>query len=427
MTDLTNLAAEHAVLGALLTTASMLDPLIVEDGLRPSHFYRDREQAIFAAMVAVHDRGGKPDAVLLAAEAGTPDAASIDALAASAAPFGTCREHARLVIDLGRRRQRESVCQAMLEANLTGDEDAYNAAEARLLALDDHRHDDGSAPERIAAETVAFLDGDEGTAAIPTPFRRLNDLSFGGLRRGDVTIIAAWTSMGKSVLVDQFLEHAADRGLRAAALINEMSRRDRNIRSIARRSGVPFSSLMSRQLDRDEMAVAREHAEPSFPIVDITGWPAVDIARHLRRHRYDIAAVDLVNRIPHDGVKGMDEVSRTLNDVALQADMHLLVVAQFNQERAKMEKRPRPVLRDIRGTSMLFNDPANVLFLHREEDFIEHPGTGERTDILEVLPDGNVWFPKIRNGELGGEKVRFQAERMRFLPREIPTFSQVAA
>jgi replicative DNA helicase len=100
--------------------------------------------------------------------------------------------------------------------------------------------------------------------------------------------------------------------------------------------------------------------------------------------------------------------------MALEADCHVLLLCQLNNERNKGAKLPRPVKRDIRGTGQLANDAANVLMIAREQEEVQGAG-----DMWKLLPPGALYFEKARNGALGGVPVWFDERRMKYVEEEV--------
>jgi len=414
-----NLEAEQGVLGSILLSDRALEPLLVEDGLRPGHFYRLSHEAVFEAMIALHDQEQPVDALTVTDQLrktgrldtiGGPSA--VQALVGAADAPGNVRHYARIVVEQAAWRLRQSAASQMLQAVAERSEESFVVAE-QMLSAPVRPDDTTSSPAQLAHLVFDYLER-EDPPGIPTPFPRLTQFLNGGWRRGSATVLAGWTSMGKSVLVSDFLGHAARQGFRAHAYTNEMSREDFCLRVVAGLSGVPFAKLMAKTLDQAQSASVLSALEKiPFGVTDCAGWPADDIARHIRRNRWDLAAIDLIHRIPARDVSDWDHIAATLNVVALQADCHVLLVCQLNQGRNQSEIRPRPVLRDIRGTGMLANNAANVLFVHRDQEEVRDAG-GQSTGIVETLPEGQVYLEKARNARLGGVRVRLDTARMRF-------------
>src|SRR4030088_3461284 len=106
-----NLEAEKSVLGAVLLDERHLFALLVEEHLRPEHFYREQHGAVFAAMIALHEGDGKIDPRRVAEslrergkleEVGGPE--TIDELAGWVPAAGHAREYGRIVRDNAQMR-----------------------------------------------------------------------------------------------------------------------------------------------------------------------------------------------------------------------------------------------------------------------------------------------------------------------------------
>lgn len=419
-----SLDAEQAVLGAVLMTgSSAAEGLLVERGLRAEHFYRKGHATIWRAITAMVDSDRRVDELSVAehlAAAGELNGVggrdAIDALAAAVPAAGNVDEYALRVIDLARHRHYMRVGDEFVAAGLSRD-DARAANAERMLAESSVDADPTVGPDQAADAAWDFLSADgpeEGL--VPLPWPKLNRAFAGGLRRGNLTFVGAWSSRGKSCLVDGVLEHAAARGLRAALYLNEMSVDERTLRFTAAQSGVAFTKLMERNLTPDERQRAAKglalFRQLRIPQVPIAGWTVEKIARHIRRKRWDVCAIDLVGRIPSPPGVGrttaVDDISRTLNDVALQADCHVLVVGQLHRGRDKDARKPAPTGSDIRESAALYNDAANVLFLHREQVELDD-------DLWEDTTDALIYTDKARNAPGGSVRAVFNPNRMRFV------------
>src|SRR5215218_6124376 len=58
-----NLEAEQSVLGAVLLSDRAMYRLVIDDGLRPEHFYRDRHRAVYSAMLSLYDKSEPVDSI----------------------------------------------------------------------------------------------------------------------------------------------------------------------------------------------------------------------------------------------------------------------------------------------------------------------------------------------------------------------------
>lgn len=425
-----NHEAEQSVLGAALLSENVVEAAMVERGLRPEHFHHEAHALVFAAMAELVDGDRRVDVVticdLLEArgaldKVGGP--VGVDALAGAVPAAGNWADYAAIVVRDARHREQVRVGNALAAAGYARDDAAAARAEADL-GRTDAAADTTVWPDQAADEVWEYLSQDgpiEGLVTLPWP--RLNHAFGGGLHPGNVTVLGAWSSRGKSCIADGIVEHAAAKQqLRGAVLLNEMSTFERTMRFTASLSGVPFGRLMERKLSADERGKAAKGLDAfrklGIPLVPIAGWQVQDIARRIRRGRWDVVVIDLLGRIPNPpGVTSrtaaVDEISRTINDVALQANCHIILVVQLNQERNKGAFVPAPVRRDIRESGSIANDAANVLFIHRRP--VELETDDGPSGIWEDTNETTIYTDKVRNGPGGFVQAVFSPMRMRFV------------
>lgn len=407
--------AEQSVLGAILLSDRLIEPLTTEVRLRPEHFYVETYGQIFTAMLALDRAGTGIDTLTLKAELqrrGEFDAigqAELDQLSGPVPLLGNVRAYGQRVVELARWRARIRAALEQLEACARQDEPAYVAAGTVRDELEDAGAGAPLDPEQQLLDFLDWYDRND-TDSIAAPFEQLTDLMRGGWRPGDTTIVSGWTSMGKSVIVDQALEHAHLVGRRGALYINEMSETDRIARLMAGRANVPFDRLMRKQLNLDEHVRLQKAANRGMPytLVPCSNWSADDIVRHVRRHKWDVAAVDLATQIPARDTSDWYDVSRTLTQGARQSGCHLFIVVQLNRSRNDKLLRPVPALRDLLHAGAWEQDARNVLFVHRAEE--EHDG------VPELRHDGLVIVAKQSNGPLGAVPITLNPRTMRFDP-----------
>lgn len=404
-----DLQAEQAILGAaLLGGAPVVERLATDHGLHPGHFYRASHGAIFDAMLGLARDGDGIDPLTVRARLKRDgrDADDVEQLAGSVPDLGNARSYAAVVIEHARWRRRINAGLGILEAAAELSEERFAEAERELAA--DEPGEQEVSPEHAAERFFDWL-GDTSSRVIETPFVRLNELLRGGLRPGATTVVGGWTSMGKSVVIDQLLEHARLQGLSACAYINEMSEEERVSRVLAGRTGVPFDKILGRDMTpRQWKRVVDELPSLPFAVQPCAGWDAERIARHVRRHRWGVFAVDHATLVPASTTAEWTEVSRQLTLAARQSGAHGLICVQFNHERDKGGARPDPVLRDLKWTGAWADDASNVMFVHRADEQVQE-------GIWEPGPDGYLRLAKVRNGRLGLQPVSLDPYRMRLV------------
>lgn len=401
--------SERALLSTLMLSPQLLVGVLTDERLRPEHFSSSTYGAALEAMVALSDRGEHPDVLTLAAELerlGVDDGRLLaERLAGFPAEPGSHRGYARRIRDLHRRRELKLAAALIDQAADLGDPDKLAEGERVLTTPDESEPSTWSGGQ--LAERYAKRLQSSAPEAFPLPFEKLNRWMGGGLRRKQIVLIGGYSSHGKSVLFDQFLDHLAGQGLRVHSYINEMSEEERVDRAVARISGVPFSAVYARRMTPDQHAtVLKSLTRIRVGLTECAGWTAHEIARHIRWNHWDVAGVDIVHEIAHREERDLAEIAQVLRSAAKQAGCVLVACVHLNDQRVTSSKRPVPVLRDIRGSGMLHRGADHVLFVHRDDD---EDGMPQNTGVLVA--------PKIRNGQPNAMGVVFDGERMRFVPR----------
>lgn len=395
-----NIEAEESVLGAMLVTEAAVRAVLAGTALRAEHFYRESNGLIFAAcnrlaaldepvdpltIVAELERTGK-----LARAGGKP---YVQNLPSRVAVAGNARHYAELVTEAAELRAKRVGAQRILAG--VDKRDRSEIARGIEEVHTDLRHQaEPVSPMELADEYADALYDDTPAKVFLTPFARLNALAGGGLYPGQVTALLGWSSDGKTTAVDMFAEHFHRAGQSTLILATEMERRERLARYIAGKTAIPFAKLMLRKLSEQERAKALEvlNAIP-FSYRRIKGWSVQEIATEIAIRSPDVVVIDSIHGLPYRDASELRQISGELAATASRTGAHMIWVCQLNAFRAKDEKKPEPVLRDIRDSSAIEYDADNVLSLYRDRD--------NKGDRLET---GFLRWLKCRNG-LPGPKV----------------------
>lgn len=401
-----DLDAERAVLASCLLHASVRKTVTNDVGVTPADFYLPGHGQVFAAMLDLDAQGSTVDALLVARHARL-DLEHIEGLIVFAPATKDIRSHAQRVKAVATRRAKWIAAQELLAALDAEDDDAAAVAEGQFTAA--QRHDTTSlSAEQLGSRLLDWL-AEKAPPAISTGFPVLDRNIGGGMRPGDTTVVAAWTSWGKSALADTILTNAAREGHRCHVYVNEMSDVDRGLRMLARETGVPYPRIAVKNLDAADLAaVVDRAAHLPFGLTDCAGWTADRVARDILAQRWDVACLDLLHNMPHRDEKDLSAAIVTLTAAALRARTHLIVVCQLNDARAQGGRLPQPVTRDVRGSNMIRNSAANVLLLHRDQE-------EQQMGVVELLPEGALVAGKARHGRIGAQApVRFDYRSMSF-------------
>lgn len=418
---------EQQLLGATLTMGAVGERASAH-GVTPDDFYRHRHRDVWAAIEALLDRGAQPETALVADEMrarGTLAAAGGEAclteLLVEPAALGNLAEYARRVRRMAEDRRLLIVHHEMLTALQAGDQAAYAELEpqleSRLGSANGRRVD--HTPDDLAEMFLSALEAQD-VRRFRYPFDRLNTLSGGGARGGNVVLILGPTSHSKSAWVDQVLDHMdADASNGVRLYLNEMEPEERVNRIVARRSGV--------SLDRIEAAVSghapltpreieRTHGSLPGQPIHITlcaGWTMQQIVRHARKRPDDVICVDIINRLPRrapNRTAELEEASGLLDELAKTTGKLVIVVAHINRGRLNHDGTiPIPVVNDLKDAVQLGNDCDHAIAVWREQD----------RDTKDPTDDALIRFVKCRGGQRGGVWCYFDGAHMLFShPRE---------
>jgi replicative DNA helicase len=253
-----SLEAEASVLGGILLSDRAMYGLVIEEGLKPEDFYRERHRTIYEAMLALY-RDSEPIDVLTVSEQlrstgrleEVGGKAAIDELTGGVPGLGGIRRYAQIVREHALMRRLLTTTyeiQASVLNHQAAPRDLVEQAERAMLevAHDDRRKDFRSIDEILDDELKKMEKlSREGTALTGTPsgFRDLDEIT-GGFQPGNLVIIAARPSMGKSALVTNIAENAAIEHGRPVALFSlEMSETELAQRFVASQARIKGDEL----------------------------------------------------------------------------------------------------------------------------------------------------------------------------------------
>src|SRR5438093_1625780 len=282
-----DLEAEMSVLGSILISDRTLYALVIEEGLKGEDFYRERHRLIYESMLALYHENEPVDVVTVTdhlRQRGRLDdaggASAVDALAAAPPSVSGARRYAQIVREHALLRRLLTTTyriQAEVGEHRYAPRDLVERAEKAMLEV---AHDDRQADFReisaILSDELRKMEllSKHGTALTGTPsgFKDLDEIT-GGFQPGNLVILAARPSMGKSALVTNMAENVALHAARArpVALFSlEMSEAELAQRFIASQASIKGDDLRKGRL-KDERkwkrvleTAARYDAAPLF-------------------------------------------------------------------------------------------------------------------------------------------------------------------
>jgi replicative DNA helicase len=414
-----NIEAEEAVLGSLL-----LDPTCIvqiADFLRPGDFYREKNNWVYEADVALYDRRNVIDVVTLCDElerqghlADVGGSAYISTLM-NAVPTAAHVEHyAHIVERCATLRRLITAGTGIVRLGYQEDADpaiALDKAEQLIFAVAERRLSRDFVTLREALrdyfDQIDTLHAHHGKlVGVPTGFHDLDDL-LGGLHNSDLIIVAGRPSAGKTSFATTIAQHIAVSEKKPVALFSlEMSVEQLVQRLLCSEANVDSQRLRGGFIDDDEWqriteAMGTLSDAPMF-IDDSANITAMELRTKARRLKaeHDIGAVF----IDYLQLMQVSEIARSLKGLARELNVPVVALSQLS--RAVESRNPHtPILSDLRESGSIEQDADVVMFVHREEMYDQNT---EKKNIADII------VAKHRNGPIGTIPLRWFGSQTRF-------------
>lgn len=390
--------AERAILGAILLHPSMR--LEVLSAVEPRDFYHPAHEAIYTAICDL-DRTSQPiDALTIAAHMRAHSTLQkLRALDGEAYFALLCDAvvtpenvgfHAAMVGGRARVRRIVDAAHAIVARGLSeyGDLDDYCAtAEASILAATSERATTAAVPLRdVIASTYAAIEAraemPDGITGVTSGFRDL-DTATSGWHAGDLVIVAARPSMGKTSLALDFVLGAASAGVPALVFSLEMSSHSLAQRTLSASAHVGLRQVRAARMNATEwrdLMQARSRAMRLPVWLDETPAPSVvqirAAARRWRTQSTDPAApalvvVDYLQLVATVGrvenrTQAVAEQSRALKLLARELHCPVIVLSQLNRG-VESRADKRPLMSDLRDSGAIEQDADVIAFIYRDE------------------------------------------------------------
>ena len=262
-------------------------------------------------------------------------------------------------------------------------------------------------------EEFARLKG--GVSGVPTGFYGLDNL-LTGLHGGELILVGARPSMGKTSFAINIATHAARKGAKIAVFSLEMPREQIAMRMLCCDARVNMQSVRKGLLkDEDWMKLARTLAPLAASEVyidDTSGLSPGQLRSRCRRlmmdKGLDLIVLDYLQLMGSDKKAEsrqveVSEISRSLKAIAQELKVPLVACAQLSRANEKRGAGSfRPMLSDLRDSGSIEQDADVVMFLHREAYY--HRDDPQPDNTAEVI------VAKQRNGPLGTIKLAWLGE-----------------
>jgi replicative DNA helicase len=429
-----NLDAERFVLGAILMDDALY--IQVAGSLESEDFSLEKHRRIFLRMGELYERGERIDRVTVANELMKQNQLeSVDgvsylvSLDEGLPALANLDSYVRIVKDKAVLRRIIFTSQKLIDRCIIGEEEPDQilaSAEETLLKLGETRAQDALvSPQRILEDfdggINAFLDPSRRIKGLSTGFLKLDEMT-GGLHAGELVILAARPSMGKTALALNIAQHVASQPNEkqtVAVFSLEMSRESLLTRMICAGARVDQQKFRAGYLNQDERRrlakTASELVQAPLYIDDTSGTHMMDIHAKLRRlkaeHGLSLVVIDYLQLMSGRGRyenrnQEISTISRGLKLLAKDLKVPMLVLSQLNRAPETRPGDHRPQLSDLRESGSIEQDADLVAFIFREEVYKQED---ERLKGLAEL-----LVAKQRNGPTGKVNLVFLKEFTKF-------------
>ena len=409
--------SECAVLGAALASTGAYQE--ISDYLEERDFYPERHRLIFRAMRELAEEGNPIDVISVKNKLKEHTCLT---RCGGATYLSTLTDHVPDVVNI--RYYADEIKKVSLARDLrvvggnlsrteeTPREDLAKAFE-RLAELADRAivSNEESVGDLSGGLLREVLDGEQSSGnGLRIGFSEL-DKDLWGLHKGDLVILAARPSIGKSAFTLQVCSNIAKQNSTVLFISPEMSKQQLIRRLLSLESGVSYQRILKSQyiskVNAEALNLAHERIS-TLPLVidDSSRQTLQDVrikARRMQARRgLDLLVIDYLQLlgVGDDSYSVVSEISFGLKSLAKDLQIPVWAVSQMSRGVAQRDNR-RPELSDLRGSGQLEQDADAVLFLW-------HPDQKDRSKV-------EIFIEKHRNGPLGAATYKFDKDTTKFV------------
>ncbi|PYS87161.1 MAG: replicative DNA helicase [Acidobacteria bacterium] len=419
--------SERAILGAILLDNQLIAQAV--EHLKVEDFYSPLHRRIFGAMISLFESSKKIDPILIGEELKRDGA--IESIGGVAA-----------ITNLrGKSVMRSLIrtCNEITSEALEEDKDpttVLDQAEQAIFELTELEERKGFEKIQPIADQVFIKIKDYATnhahalTGLATGFRDLDQLT-SGLQQGDLIIVAARPSMGKTALCLNIAQRAAVNERAVVAVFSlEMSKEQLVIRMLSSQASVDARKLRTGLLSNNDWTRLAESigtlADTRLFIDDTAGISVLEMRAKLRRlfaeeKRVDLVMVDYLqlmgssSRRSENRQQEVSQISRDLKALAKEFKVPVMALSQLSRA-PEARNPPKPMMSDLRESGSIEQDADVVAFIYRQDYYAKNIDDlpEDQRNIAEII------VAKQRNGPTDTIKLAFLKQFTRFEDAFIP-------
>ena len=425
-----SIGAEKAVLSAILLNEENLAQ--VSDFLIATDFYNRSHQIIYQALLDLSQAGKKIDLVVLQDHLESKDELTniggiiyLMELQEDIPSVGLIEQHAKIIKEKATLRgliyASAEIISNCYENRADDINEVLDTAEKKIFNISSKASSQSFVPlNTLLKKTFKQLANvkslREGVTGVPSGFAKFDEMT-SGMQRGDLLILAARPSMGKTALALNMVLNGWHAGFSVGVFSLEMSAEQLVLRMLSSEAKISHQKIRNAMISSDEWMeltnTAARLAEAKIFIDDSASLTIMELRAKARRlkakHDIKLLVIDYLQLL-HGGkrfenrTQEISMISRSLKALAKELDVPVLALSQLSRSlESRMDKRP--MLSDLRESGAIEQDGDVIFFIYR--DVVYNPDT-EHPDLSEVI------IGKQRNGPIGSLYVRFIGEVAHF-------------
>ncbi len=425
-----NVQAEQSVLGAVLLDDSCFN--ILEEVLQSQDFYVPAHQIIFKNMLALAHANKRIDMITLSdlltkqnELVAVGDIAYLIELQENIPALGMLEQHVSIIRAKSVLRNLISssidIIMSCYDQNETELDTVIDQAEKKIFQIIHNRTKQNFVQlniwlKRTFQHLSSIKSSSKGVTGVVTQFKQLDKMT-SGFQPGDLIILAARPSMGKTSFALNVAMNATRQGYGVGIFSLEMAAEQLTLRLLSTESGIDHQKIRNATISGEEWIsithVAAELGDMQLFIDDTAGINIMELrakARQLKsKYNVSMLVVDYLqllssSRRHENRHQEVSEISRFLKALAKELNVPIVALSQLSRAvDSRMDKRP--LLSDLRESGAIEQDADVIMFLYRD---VVYNSETENPDLTELI------IGKQRNGPTGMISLRYIKELTKF-------------
>lgn len=424
-----NLEAEQSVLGSMLMDKTAI--AAAAETLEGEDFYRDSHKVIFKSIKELYQKDIPVDMITLIEHLRSTEKLDeaggisyITEISGSVPSTANLTSYIQIVEDKAILRRLIRSATEIIETSYNKQDDVdavVDLAEKNVFNISEKKNTSDFEPMNVVLERgfeeIERIYNNKGeTTGVPSGFKDLDEKT-SGFQGGDMVLIAARPSMGKTTFALNLAQHAALRAGKSVAIFSlEMSKEQLAYKLLCAEANVDMLKLRTGNLDeKDWENIARASgplADAKIFIDDTAGVSIMEMRSKCRRlkieHGIDMILIDYLQLMSGSGEESrqqeVSEISRSIKAIAKEMKCPVIALSQLSRA-PEQRADHRPMLSDLRESGSIEQDADLVMFLYRDEYYDKE---SEDKNVAECI------IAKQRNGPVGTVKLAWLGQYSKF-------------